>query len=130
MTALSAARDTQMRRPAIRRVFAVPAGVTVYAGGMGALDAGALKPATATAALVVVGRISATVAGPGTCEVERGVFRYDNQADDAVTAADVGKSCYVVDDATVARTAGAGAARPKAGTVYDVDGDGVWVEFV
>ena len=129
MTALTAARDTPMRRPALRRVFTVPAGVTVYAGSMVALDAGALKPASAVATLVVVGRACATVAGLATCEVERGVFRYDNQADDAVTAADIGKSCYAVDDATVARTSGAGAARPKAGTVYDVDGDGVWVEF-
>lgn len=129
MTALTAARDTPMRRPALRRVFNVPAGSTVFAGSIGALDGGALKPASAVAALVVVGRVSSTVIGPGAAEVERGVFRFDNQADDAVTAADIGKSCYAVDDATVARTAGAGAARPRAGAVYDVDSDGVWVEF-
>ena len=130
MAALTAARDTPMRRPALRRAFSVPAGSTVYAGSMGALDAGALKPASAVATLAVVGRVCTTQVGPGWVEVERGVFRFDNQADDAITAADIGKPCYVVDDQTLARTAGAGDARPKAGTVFDVDDGGVWVEIV
>ena len=44
-----------------------------------------------------------------------------------MTQADLGKSCYIVDDQTVAKTSG-GATRSLAGKVVGVDVDGVWVE--
>ena len=58
--------------------------------------------------------------------VPRHVLR--QRADDAIALTEVGKPCYVVDDQTVAKTNNAGA-RPVAGTVFDVDAQGVWVEF-
>ena len=49
-------------------------------------------------------------------------------AADAITLADIGKDCFIVDDQTVAKTDGAGT-RSRAGRVFDVDADGVWVDF-
>ena len=40
----------------------------------------------------------------------------------------MGSDCYIVDDQTVAKTNG-GATRCVAGKVWDVDAEGVWVEF-
>ena len=52
------------------------------------------------------------------------VFNYDASA--SITLADVGKTVYVTDDATV--TPVSSGAAVKAGTVFDVDAEGVWVE--
>jgi hypothetical protein len=60
------------------------------------------------------------------------VFRWDNSTgNEAVTRAQIGDACYIVDDQTVAKTDGAAgqnpATRSPAGTVVDLDDDGVWV---
>src|SRR5574337_702698 len=58
-----------------------------------------------------------------------GCYRFANSAaGDAVTIADIGRPCYIVDDQTVARTSNNGA-RCTAGVVYDVDSSGVWIDF-
>ena len=41
---------------------------------------------------------------------------------------DIGSDCYIVDDQTVAKTSGTNT-RSVAGKVFDVDADGVWVDF-
>jgi len=58
----------------------------------------------------------------------RGTFRLFNLATDAVTAADIGKPCFLVDDQTVAKTHG-GNTRSQAGAVIDLDAQGVWVRL-
>ena len=45
----------------------------------------------------------------------------------SVVQADLGKTCYIVDDETVAKTDGT-ATRSAAGKVVGLDSDGVWVE--
>ena len=92
-------------------------------------------PASATVANVTLGRADATADNTGganaaiNAKVRRGVFRYGNSAStDLITRAEIGKPCYVVDDQTVAKTSSS-ATRPVAGTVFDVDALGVWVEF-
>lgn len=60
-----------------------------------------------------------------------GVFGpYANSAaGDAIAADDIGKACFIVDDATVALTDGTGT-RSRAGIIYDVDAaGGVFVQF-
>ena len=52
----------------------------------------------------------------------------DEESADAITLADVGSDCYIVDDQTVAKTNGTNT-RSVAGKVFDVDADGVWVDF-
>jgi len=67
--------------------------------------------------------------GDLTVSVREGVFKCDNSgAADEITIAELGQTCYIVDDQTVAKTNGAGA-RPAAGYIRAVDDDGVWVEF-
>jgi predicted RecA/RadA family phage recombinase len=63
-------------------------------------------------------------------KTRRGVFRFANSAaGDAIGRTEIGKTVYVVDDQTVAKTDNSGA-RPAAGKCFDVDANGVWVEFL
>ncbi|MCF1449986.1 hypothetical protein FS815_24660 [Agrobacterium vitis] len=134
MTALTADRNTA-QRSADNRNFPVKAATTIFAGAMAAVDAtGMLVPAGATAALKVVGRnerqvVNAGADGSVRADVKTGVFRFANSAStDAITLADIGSNCYAVDDQTVAKTSNS-SARPVAGTIFDVDDQGVWVKF-
>ena len=68
-------------------------------------------------------------AGAANIPVRKGTFRFANSASaDLIAQADIGSVCYAVDDQTVAKTSNSGA-RPVAGTIFDVDTDGVWVKF-
>ncbi|BBF92366.1 hypothetical protein [Blastochloris tepida] len=131
--ALTQERDTPMRDGAIYR-HPVAASTKILKGALVVLDAGNAKPGATATGLIAAGRAEETVdnssgsAGDVWITVRRGVFRFANKADDAVTQADVGKDCYVVDDATVAKTTAANT-RSKAGTVRAVEAGGVWVEI-
>jgi len=117
--------------------FSYPlAAVKVYAGSIGVINASGhlTKGATATG-LKCVGRIkaqvdnSAGVAAAVNGEVENGLFCWKNSAAaDAITLAEVGTVCFIVDDETVAKTSGGGTRSP-AGIIEDVDSDGVWVRM-
>ena len=52
----------------------------------------------------------------------------NSAAADAITLADIGADCYIVDDQTVAKTSATNT-RSVAGKVFDVDAEGVWVDF-
>lgn len=112
------------------------AAVLIYAGALVCRSAtGYGTPGAVSTTLVGVGRANQRVdnsggaAGDLRINVEVGVFRYANSADaDAITIADIGKPCYVVDDQTVAKTNGTNT-RSIAGFIHDVDVQGVWVEF-
>lgn len=135
MVALTAARNTPAALGDDREV-PLAANAKVYAGGMVQIAASTYGvAASATAANMTIGRAEETVDNTGgangavSAKVRRGVFRFANSAaGDLITRAHIGKSVYVVDDQTVAATDNAGA-RPKAGTCFDVDAQGVWVEF-
>jgi hypothetical protein len=98
-------------------------------------SSGYATPGATATGLKGVGRAEAQAdnssgaAGDIAVDVRKGVFRYANSSGgDAVARANIGATCYIVDDATVALTDGTGT-RSAAGTVFDVDSDGVWVEF-
>jgi hypothetical protein len=133
MAALTADRNTttkkseQLERPAAAaKVF--------YAGALVALDAaGRATPGAVATTLRGVGRCEAFVDnGAGAADavnvkIRRGTFRWANSsAGDAITAADIGTDCYIVDDQTVAKTNGTNT-RSVAGKIMDVDALGVWV---
>ncbi|MFN3582608.1 hypothetical protein [Phenylobacterium sp.] len=117
----------------------VKAGIQCYRGGLAASLAGFATPARAAVSraeadtLRVVGVFVDSVLGGGAdgdvrAEIETGVFCFANSAGgDAITVADIGQPCFVVDDQTVAKTVGGGL-RPIAGYVDDVDAQGVWVK--
>lgn len=116
--------------------LAVAANVLCYGGALAVIDAtGNVKPGVTALGLRGIGRFKERVsnvggaAGDVKAEVELGVFQFANSANaDAITAADIGKPCYVVDDQTVARTHGSNT-RSVAGVVVDLDDEGVWVDF-
>ena len=57
---------------------------------------------------------------------KRKAFKFKNSGADAVTQAELGKTCYIVDDETFAKTNGTNT-RSAAGTVVKLESDGVWV---
>lgn len=136
MVALSAPRTTPQRNEPKTRSVPLLANARVYQGGMVQIAASTFGvAAVATAANVTIGVAQATVDNAGgangavAVEVRRGVFRFANSAAaDLITRAEIGKTVFVVDDQTVAKTDNSGA-RPAAGSCYDVDAQGVWVEF-
>lgn len=96
---------------------------------------GELVNAADTAGLTVVGRAPQKMANAGgaaakinpPARAEAGVFKFGTTGGNAITAADVGKSCFVLDASTVVRQAGTVNAI-VAGVVDRVEADGVWVK--
>lgn len=135
MAALTAPRNTPRSQGGLRSIPLL-ANAKVFAGGMVQVAASTFGvAATAVAANVTVGRAEESVDNTGgangakSVKVRRGIYQYANSAaGDLITRAHIGKPVYVVDDQTVAATDNA-AARPKAGICFDVDAQGVWVEF-
>ncbi|MDW7643445.1 MAG: hypothetical protein SCI25_00220 [Desulfuromonadales bacterium] len=133
--ALSADRNTPMKDG---ELIAVPVAATakIYAGSLVVANAtGYAAPGSTALNLTALGRAeeykdnSAGADGALTVLVRRGkAFKFANDGVAPVTQAAVGKTCYIVDDETVAATDGTGT-RSAAGTVIAVDSDGVWVEI-
>lgn len=135
MTAATQDRNTQ-RRNADQFSFPVKANTVIFAGTLVALNAGKAIPSDGLVAHQVVGvaddAADNTGGADGAVSVpvrRRAAFRFSNSSSgDAISLANVGAPCYAVDDSTVALTSNSGA-RPVAGTISDVDSQGVWVFF-
>lgn len=140
MTALSAnySRKCQtLTGVLLATLLAMPvaASTHVYQGSMVGLNtSGYLVKASADPTLRIVGVSESDVdnssgaAGDLTCVPKRGPYYFANSSStDAITDADLGRYAFVVDDATVARTSAYGA-RPVAGRILGVDGNGVLIE--
>ncbi len=132
--ALTKDRDTK-ERSGRKLSLPVAASVTCYAGGLAARDGnGRATPGAAATTLRGVGRFAeqitnGVVAGAVNIEIEKGIFCFANSTStDALTTADIGNDCYIVDDQTVAKTNGS-STRSIAGKVFDVDSQGVWVDL-
>jgi hypothetical protein len=133
MTALTSDRITP-HRLSDEIVLTAAAAKKFYAGALAALDAaGRATPGATATTLKGMGRVEAYVdnsagaAGDVTVKIRRGTFRWFNSAaGDAITAAEIGTDCYIVDDQTVAKTSGSNT-RSIAGRIMDVDALGVWV---
>ncbi len=133
MSATTLDRNTSMRAT---EVLAVPvaanarirAGVIVVANASGF----AVEGSTATG-LTYLGRAEEAVDNTGGSDgavlvsVRRGKqFKWANDGSDPVTQASLGKTAYIVDNQTVAKTNGS-STRSAAGIVFGVDSDGVWI---
>lgn len=137
MAALTAPRraTVEMLPP---NIFArdIAANVTIFEGAIVALSAtGYATPGATATTLVADGVAVETVVNTGgsagalKVTIKKGIFRFGNSAStDAITRAEIGDDCWIVDDQTVAKTDG-GTTRSKAGRIMDVDAQGVWVEF-
>ena len=135
MTALTQDRNT-LRRDGKQMEPPVAAATKIFGGSIVAINASgyAVPGATATtlkAAGVAEARADNTggTAGAIRVRVRKGPHRFGNSASgDAIALTDIGTDCYIVDDQTVAKTSGS-STRSVAGKVFDVDADGVWVNF-
>lgn len=131
---LTADRNTPMKDA---EVIAVPisANAIIYAGAMVCANAtGFAVRGDTNANLTYLGRSQEHIDNTGGADgakeilVRRGkAFFYKNDGGAPVTQAGLGKTCYIVDDETVAATNGGGT-RSACGVVVGLDASGVWVE--
>lgn len=135
MTAIAAPRLKTQRRDG-KQFGRKMAAVKIYAGTIVMLNASGFATGGATATGQVADGVamqtidnSGGAAGDQIIQVEKGVYPFENSAStDAITIAEIGDDCYIVDNQTVAKTNGS-ATRSVAGKVVDVDASGVWVAF-
>jgi len=133
--ALSADRNTPQKEGSLRNL-PVAATTKIFQGALVCRNAaGNAVPGSVSTTLKPIGVAqefvdnSAGSAGDKRVTVKRGVFRFKNSASgDAITDADVGNDCYIVDDETLAKTSATNT-RSIAGKVYEVDAQGVWLEI-
>jgi hypothetical protein len=129
---LSAPRST-ITRKADDRALGVKANTKIWQGSIVVNDAGVAAPGRTAATLVALGMALETAdntggaAGDIKASVRRGTFCFKNSASDAVTAASIGKTVYIVDDETVSGTNAGGNTQSVAGVCFDLDSAGVWV---
>ena len=104
----------------------IATGSYVYAGSLVALNAsGEAVPATDTTGLTVIGVSQQEKEAGERVKVRRiGAYKLANDA--SLDDTHVGKTCYAIDDQTVGETSTNSIA---AGTVIQVEDDGVWVEL-
>jgi hypothetical protein len=141
--ALNAPRKVQERTA---RQFAAQllGGVTVFQGALvsyigayaGPARAGAgvdnAAKAAEAATMAVVGVAEETVVADAVNGVSRAPYRAgtfllkNGGGGDAITTAEIGDDCFVIDDETVGKT-NPNSTRPKAGRIVDVEDVGVWV---
>ena len=133
MVALTDNRSTKQMAAGDRSGL-LGANQTIYAGAllMRNVAGHLIKGATATGSFGA-GRAEApgasTTLGVTPQTFREGVFQFANSAaGDLIVTADIGTICYIVDDQTVAKTSATNTRSP-AGTVVDVDANGVWVRF-
>lgn len=139
MTALGQDRNTSQLLGDVLSA-SVAAAVLIYGGAIAMRNsAGDVTKGQTALGLIGVGiameRVdnSSGAAGDEDIKIGTGVFKVANSAAaDAITEADIGKPCYVVDDQTVAKTNGLTAGLPTrspAGVIVGVEATGVHVLF-
>lgn len=133
MVALTAARKTTDEVPGVSRALPVKANATIYQGALVCAQGGVVVPGQVANDLVALGRAEHGAKGGASdgdvnVTVKRGVFHFANDGAAPVTLNHLGQDCYVLDDQTVSSSHDTNA-RSVAGTVFDVDAKGVWVEF-
>lgn len=120
MSALTQDRGTLKKVPRLRTLEAAG---TIYVGALVAVngDGKAVAGSDASGLKVIGCAQNAAVSGENV-SAEEGCFAYDGAG---IDNGDIGKTVYVSDDQTVSLSAGTYGV--IAGTVYDVDAEGVWV---
>lgn len=130
---LTADRNTEMKDGDLIQV-PVATNVVIFGGALVAANAGGYAtPGAVATTLTCLGRAEGYVNNTGGANGAKNVmvrrrkmFKWKNYASDLVTQADLGKTCYIYDDETVAKTNGS-ATRSACGIVLGVDSTGVWV---
>lgn len=132
---LSADRNTPRAEGDIQKQ-GMAASVVCYAGGIlmrnaaGYLTKGATATGSVGAGMALERKTGGASAGDEKINFRKGSFWFKNSsAGDAITVAEIGDVCWIVDDEQVAKTSGT-ATRSPAGFVEDVSSTlGVLVRF-
>ena len=110
----------------------VAASTKIFAGSLVVLNAtGYAAPGSTATGLVARGLAeeqidnSAGADGDLSINIRSGCFQFKNDA--SINRTHIGGTAYIVDDETLAATDGTGT-RSAAGTIKDVDSDGVWIQ--
>ena len=128
MAALTEGRNTtELHVGGVHYSYSREAAATIYAGALAAQNAdGKAVPASDAAGLVVLGRAETGANAGFGVVIRKGAYLCNNgEGAEALTGADIGKECFVVDDNTVGKVGGTN--KVKAGTVLDVTENGVAV---
>lgn len=137
MTATTTDRNTPRREGedysfGVAASTKIPAGVIVQIDSTGYARNGAADTSVSLKTVGVSQALadnSAGAAGATLVPVKRGTFRFGNSdSSDLVALADINGTAYVKDNQTIAKT-NASSTRVSAGTIVDVDADGVWIKF-
>jgi len=134
MSALTTERNTIRQGDAYACLpsYGAKAAAKCYKGALIALNSGYAAPGATATGRVAVGVCLETTDNTSGADgallvpIRSGIFKFANHGADLVVTADHGKTCYIVDDQTVAKTDGA-ATRSAAGKVVLVESDGVWI---
>lgn len=119
----------------LQHEFVLPlgAGVKLWGGTLACSSAGFLVAPTASTTIKCWGRLednadnTGGLAGAISAPARPGVYLWANSsAGDLIAQADVGNTCFVVDNQTVAKTNGTNT-RSAAGIITAVGPEGVWV---
>lgn len=113
----------------------VAANAVINAGHIVVANAsGYAAPGSVATTLTYLGRADESVdntgGANGATEIlvrRKKAFKFANSGTDAVSQSAVGKTCYIENSTTVSATNGTNS-RSAAGTVLQIDSDGVWVE--
>ncbi len=131
---LTAGRNTVEIQDGKTLILPVKANTKIFDGSLVALDAtGYAVPGATADTLIAAGRAEVFVDNTGgadgavSVKVRRGVFKFDNDDTDPVTAQDIKKDCYILDDETVTMLA---VGTSVAGKVIGLDNGEVLVEIL
>ena len=128
MSKLTENRNTpELHVGAVKYHYERTADGEIYAGSLvGQNSAGNAVAAADTANLVILGRAENSAESGEKIVAKKGCFLFENgEGSEALSVADIGKDCYIVDDQTVGKIGGTN--KIKAGKVIDVTADGVAV---
>lgn len=136
MAAATGDRNTLFKLIRDTQAYPVKAAVRIFAGTLVGIDAtGHAIPGADAAGMKIVGVAAErkdNLTGANAAlkvQVYKCVAKFANGvAGDAVAQAHVGLNAEVLDDQTVANTAGAAVNNIVAGVIREVEADGVWIE--
>lgn len=113
----------------------VGAGEEIFAGAIVVANAtGYAAPGTTATGLTYLGRAEEHIDNTDGADGDKHVlvrrnkaFKWANSSGDPIDQSHLGQTAYIEDDETVAATDGTGS-RSAAGTIVQVESDGVWVQ--
>lgn len=107
--------------------FEKKTGEEIFEGEIACLDTtGLAVAAKKVTGLKALGRVEKV--DEDTVLFKKGCFRYQNDSSDPITNADVGADCFIASSTSVSKT-NATNTKSKAGIVFAVEDNGVWVIF-